>query len=176
MADSLRCWITRSAMDDTCVFRSLFLTLSAIDSDSGVCLVGDLTISFGGSTINCGASLESNWMSLFALMLNCTLGGATICTLGDASVCTLGGALLLAFPSGSWFLGWSAVVSCLMASICELLPGLLPGLLFPLITFVKSWIAFIIRSSVVSVGCVICLCLKKTVSEIRFALVALTKI
>ena len=59
-----------------------------------------------------------------------------------------------------------------MASSCVLLPRLL----LPLIAFDKSWIALIIRSSVVNVGCVMCLCLKKTVSEIHFALAALTKI
>ena len=79
--------------------------------------------------------------------------------------------MLPACPSGSWFLGWSAVVSCVMASSCVLLPSLM----FPLTAFVKSWIALIIRSSVVNVGCVMCLCLKKTVSEICFALVASTK-
>jgi hypothetical protein len=48
--------------------------------------------------------------------------------------------------------------------------------LFPLIAFVKLWIALITRSSVVIVGCVMYLCLKKTVSEICLALVAYTKI
>ena len=100
-----------------------------------------------------------------------TLGGATICTFGGALICTLG-TWLLVCPSGSLFAGCSAVVSHVMASSCVSLPSLL----FPLTAFVKSWIALIIRSLVVNVGCVMCLCLKKTVSKIRFALVALTKI
>jgi myo-inositol 2-dehydrogenase/D-chiro-inositol 1-dehydrogenase len=53
-------------MDDTCVFRSLFLTLSAIDSDSGVCLVGDLTISFGFELPGRKAGrLQDNWIGRF---------------------------------------------------------------------------------------------------------------
>ena len=62
-------------------------------------------------------------------------------------------------------------MSYVMASSCVLLPILL----LPLIAFDKSWISSTIRSSVVSVGCVMCLCLKYTVSEIRFALAALKK-
>ena len=46
LADSLRHWAKRSAMDDTCVFCSPFITLPAIDSEACLCnaFVGDLTI------------------------------------------------------------------------------------------------------------------------------------
>ena len=111
LADPLRCWATRSAMDDDGV-PLLLLTLSAIDSDE--ITVGWSRMGFGcccrvdaveDVTINWGGKPASKGISSLPSMLNCTLGGATICTLGNVSVCTLGGALLPACPSGSWFLG-----------------------------------------------------------------------
>ena len=87
LADSFRCWSTRSAMDDDGV-SLLLLTLSAIDSVGMIvgCLrmdVGDVTISRGGETASAGIS---------SLPPNCTLGGVSICTLGGVSICTLGDA------------------------------------------------------------------------------------
>ena len=174
LADSCRPWATRSAMDDN-GGPLLRLTLSAIDLDE--ITVGWFRMVFGccchvdtveDSTINWGGDSASKGISSLPPMLNCTLGGASNCTLGGASICYLGEWAW----SGNWFPGRSASVSPLIASICVLPPRFLP----PLIAFDRSWIALITRSSVVNVGCVICLCLKQTVSEICFALVALMKI
>ena len=166
LAESLRHWTTRSAMDDDGV-PLLLLNLLAIDSDE--IIVGCLRMSFGccccmdaegDVTINRGGELALKGISLLPPMSNCTLGGASTCTLGGASNCTLGGASICTLGewawSGNWFPGWSASASPLIASTFVLLPSFLP----PLIAFDRSWIALITRSSVVNVGCVICLCLK----------------
>ena len=111
----------------------------------GVDAVGDVTINWGGKP-------ELKGSSLLPSMLNCTLGGASNCTLGGASISTLG--------EWAWSdnrsPGQSTSVSPLIALICVLPPRFLPLL----IAFDRSWIALITRSSVVNVGCVICLCLK----------------
>ncbi len=51
--------------------------------------------------------------------------------------------------------------------VIALLFVLFLGFLLPFIAFVKLWIAFITRSSVVVVGCVMYLCLKKTKDSVR---------
>jgi hypothetical protein len=139
-------------MDDDGV-PLLFLTLSAIDSDEAI--VGCFSIGMGcgcccrvdagdDSTINWGGDPASNGSLSLPPMLNCTLGGASINTLEEWAW------------SGNLFPGRSALVSRVIASIC-VLP---PRFLLPLMAFDRSWIALIIRSSVVNVGCVMCLCLK----------------
>ena len=134
LADSLRLWATRSAMDDNSV---LLWSLTLLAIDSGAIIVDCFRIGLGcgccfrldavaDSTTNWGAVSASNLSSWLASVLNCTLGGALICTLEGVSICTLG-EQLVACPSGSLFPGWSAVVSCvIMASICVLSPRLLP--------------------------------------------------
>ena len=108
LADSRRCLVTCSAMDDDGV-PLLLLTLSSIDSDEitvsclrmgvGCCCrmdeVGDVTINRGGEPASKG-------ISSLPPMSNCTLGVASICTLGGVSICTLGGASIRTLGEWAW--------------------------------------------------------------------------
>ena len=90
LADSHRCWATRSAMDDDSV-PLLCLILLAIDLDE--ITVGCIRMGFGccchvdaveDVTIKWGGDPASKGISSLPPMLNCTLGGASNCTLGGA--------------------------------------------------------------------------------------------
>ena len=73
---------------------------------------------------------------------------------------------------GNWFPGLSAAANHCIASIC----AWSFAFELPFIVFVRSWTAVMTKSLAETSGCVMYLCLKHTVSEIRLALVALTKI